>query len=97
MDDIKKFELTSLPKKSQFYSKLREEEITDTDYNKASNVWNHFNIKNMLEYHNLYLKTDVLLMADVFENFRNKGLEIYGLDLAHHYTAPAFSFDSMLK
>ena len=51
----------------------------------------------MGEYHNLYLKTDVLLLAYVFENFRNNAMNIYGLDPAHYYTSPGFSFDAMLK
>jgi hypothetical protein len=97
MDDMKKMELTELPQKINFYSKLTEEHISDKDYEKAKNIWKHFNLKNMQDYHDLYLQTDVLLLADVFENFRRQCKEIYNLDPVHYYTSPGFSFDSMLK
>ena len=97
MDDIEKFKLKQLPRKSKFYSRLSEERMKYKDYQKAKHIWEHFNMQNFGEYHNLYLKTDVLLLADIFENFRNKAMEIYGLDPAHYYTSPGFSFDAMLK
>ena len=76
---------------------MTEEEITNDDYNKAKQIWKHFDIKNMGEYHDLYLNTDVLLLADVFENFRDMCLSYYGLDPVYYYTLPNFAFDAMLK
>jgi len=92
----KKFEDEKLPPKEKFYSELKEEEISDTDYEKAQKVWNNFNIKNLGEYHDLYLMTDVLLLTDVFEKFRNMCLDYYNLDPAHYYTLPNFAWDVML-
>ena len=96
MNDFNKFNETELPPKKEFYSQLAEEDIKDEDYEKAQHIWKHFNIKNLGEYHDLYLKTDVLLLTDVFENFRTKCLEDYGLDPAHYYTLPNFAWDAML-
>ena len=96
MNSWDKFDETQLPPKEAFFSKLTNEHISDADYDKAQNIWNHFEIKTMGEYHDLYLKTDVLLLTDVFENFRNMCLEYYELDPAHYYTLPNFGWDAML-
>ena len=71
MDSFDKFDEEELPPKDEFYSKLNDKQITDLDYKHAKKVWKKFKIKNMGEYHDLYLETDVLLLSDVFENFRN--------------------------
>ena len=97
MNAFDKFTDEQLPSKEQFYSRLTEEDITNDDYNKAKQVWKHFDIKNMGEYHDLYLKTDVLLLTDVFENFKDMCLSYYGLDPVYYYTLPNFAFDAMLK
>ena len=97
MNAFEKFNDEQLPSKEQFYSRLTEEDITNDDYNKAKQVWKHFDIKNMGEYHDLYLKTDVLLLTDVFENFRDMCLSYYGLDPVYYYTLPNFAIDAMLK
>ena len=97
MNAFEKFNDEQLPSKEQFYSRLTEEDITNDDYNKAKKVWKHFDSKNLGEYHDLYLKTDVLLLTDVFENFRDMCLSYYGLDPVYHYTLPNFAFDAMLK
>ena len=97
MNAFEKFNDEQLPSKEQFYSRLTEEDITNDDYNKAKQVWKHFDIKNMGEYHDLYLKTDVLLLTDVFENFRDLCLSYYGLDPVYYYTLPNFAIDAMLK
>ena len=86
-----------LPSKEQFYSRLSEEDIALDDYKKAKQIWKHFDIQNMGEYHDLYLKTDVLLLTDVFENFRDMRLSYYGLDPVFFYTLPNLAFDAMLK
>ena len=76
MNAFDKFNDEQLPSKEQFYSRLTEEDITNDDYNKAKQIWKHFDIKNMGEYHDLYLKTDVLLLTDAFENFQGYVLKL---------------------
>ena len=92
-----KFKETKLPPKEAFYSQLIGEHISDEAYEKAHKIWDHSGIKDLGEYHDLYLKTDVLLLTDVFENFRNMCLDYYGLDPAHYYTLPNFAWDAMHK
>ena len=70
MDSFSKFNDKKLPKKENFYSLLTDEDISDDKYNHAKDVWNTFEIQDMGEYHDLYLKSNILLLADVFENFR---------------------------
>ncbi|XP_068749377.1 uncharacterized protein [Montipora capricornis] len=96
MDSFDKFN-EKLPSKEDFYSILNDEHITDDQYKHAQNVWNTFNLKNMGEYHDLYLKSDILLLADVFENFRKTCLQYYKLDPCHYFTSPGLSWDAMLK
>ena len=74
MDNWEKFDETPLPAKESFYSNLNLENISDEDYEHTQIVWNVFEIKNRAEYHDLHAQTDRLLLADVFENFRNKCL-----------------------
>ena len=69
MDSFDKFNETELPPIKEFYSRLNDSDVDPKDYEHARKVWNHFGIKNMGEYHDLYLKTDVILLADIFENF----------------------------
>ena len=88
---------TQLPEKAGFFSKLYNREIENSDYEHAKNVWETFSIRTLGEYSDIYLQTDVLLLADVFENFRDNCLKSYGLDPGHYYTTPGFSFDAMLK
>ena len=71
MNSFDKCDEEQLPSKEHFYSQLYEEHITDRDYHRANVLWKHFNIKNLGEYHDLYLMTDVYLLTDVFENFRD--------------------------
>ena len=96
MDSFHRFEETKLPVKEQFYSILNEH-ITDEAYKHAQNIWSTFNIKNLGEYHDLYLKTDILLLADVFENFRKTCMQYYKLDPCHYFTSPGLAWDAMLK
>ena len=71
MDSGQRFDETSLPDKEAFYSNLNIEDITDTDYRHANKVFKEFKLKGLGEYHDLYVQSDTLLLADVFENFRN--------------------------
>ena len=96
MDSFEKFN-SPLPKKEEFFSILNNKHISNEDYEHAKNIWNTFNLKNMGEYHDLYLKSDILLLADVFENFRKTCLEYYKLDPCHYFTSPGLSWDAMLK
>ena len=77
MDSFEKFDQTELPTKDQFYSVLNDQHITNDEYNHAKRVWKTFNIYTMGEYHDLYLTSDVLLLADVFENFRRPAYNAY--------------------
>ena len=97
MDSFSKFNDTELPKREEFYSLLTDNNISEDDYSHAQNVWNTFNLKNMGEYHDLYLKTDILLLTDVFENFRKTCLTYYKLDPLHYITSPGLAWDAMLK
>ena len=96
MDSFDKFN-EKLPPKEEFYSILNDEHITDDQYKHAQNVWVTFMLKTMGEYHDLYLKSDILLLADVFENFRKTCLQYYKLDPCHYFTSPGLSWDAMLK
>ena len=91
MDGWDKFEEKRLPSINEFYSKLNMSGISEKDYQHACKVWNEFGLKNMGDYHDLYLKTDVILLTNVFELFRKVCLDNYGLDPAHFYTAPGLA------
>ena len=97
MDSFNKFEETENPPKEAYYSILNNQEITNEDYKHSKLIWKEDKIKNMGEYHDLYLKIDVLLLAGIFENFRNVCLKNYELDPAHYYTSPGLSWDALLK
>ena len=86
-----------LPPRVTFYSRLKEEGVSLCDYWHAVCVWQQFGICNLGEYHDLYLKTDVLILADVFEKFRRLCLKNYGLDAAHYFSLPDFTWEAMLK
>jgi hypothetical protein len=92
-----RFQETQLPQKEQFYSRLTDEHISDEDYDRAQQVWSLFECKTLQDYHDIYLMTDVLLLAQVFETFRSMALKNYGLDPAHYRTLPIFSWDALLK
>ena len=94
MDSFEKFNLRELPNKDQFYSILNDQHIKDDEY---IEVWDIFYIKTMGEYHDLYFVSDVLLLTDVFENFRKTCMQYYKLDPCHYFTIPGLSWDAMLK
>ena len=92
-----KFKETKLPLKEAFYSKLNMVGVSFENYEHVRSVWKEFKIKNLGEYHDLYLKMDVILLANVFEAFREVCLKNYGLDPAHFYTAPGLAWKACIK
>ena len=97
MDSVEKFNQTELPAKEHFYSILNDQHITNDEYDHAKKFGRFSKIKTMGEYHDLYLGSDVLLLADVFESFRKTCLQYYSLDPCHYFTSPGLSWDDMLK
>ena len=97
VSSLDKLSETQLPPKEGFYSHLNDEDISDEDYQHAIKVWNTFGCKTIRDYHDLYLKSDVLLLSDVFENFRATCLKHYKLDPAHYFTSPGLAWDACLK
>ena len=97
MDSFEKFNEKELPTKDQFHSILNDQHITDDEYNHAKEVWNTFMIRTLGDYHDLYLVSDVLLLTDVFENFRKTCMQYYKLDPCHYFTSPGLNWDAMLK
>ena len=97
MDLLEKLKETKLPPKKAFYSRLNGEDISDEDYQHAIKVWETFEMKTLQDYHDLYNEADVLLLADVFENFRDICIKNHKLDPAHYYTAPGLAWDAALK
>ena len=97
MDSWERFNETTLPNKKTFYSKLYLKNIADGDYIHAQKVFKEFEIKNLGQYDDLYVQSDTLLLAYVFENFRTKCIEIYELDPAHFFTCNWVSMASLFK
>ena len=97
MDSFKKFSENKLPDRCKFYSSLKDECISKKDYLHTVTVWNVFRMNTTGDYHDLYLKTGVLLLADVFERFINTCSDYYGLDPCHYFSSPRSSWDAMLK
>ena len=92
-----KFDETLLPSKEAFYSNLNMEYITDTDYRHANKVFKELKLKNLGDYHDLYVQSDTLLLADVFESFKSMCIKVYELDSAHFLTAPGLAWQGCLK
>ena len=97
MNSWERFNEELLPDKEAFYRSLNMEDILDVDYGHAKRVFKNFTNKNLGDYHDLYVQSDTLLLADVFENFRNKCIEIYELDPAHFLSAPGLPWQACLK
>ena len=97
MGSFEKFNETSLPPKEAFHSSLPDTDISDQDYEHATKVWKAFECETLGNYHDLYLVTDVLLLADIFENFRKTCIKHYGFEPVHYYTSPGLSWDVLLK
>ena len=97
MNSLERLKETQLPSREAFYSRLNGVGISDEDYTHAQKVWKTFEMKNLEDYHNLCNQVDVLLLADVFENFRNICIKNYKSDPAHYYTAPGLAWDAAFK
>ena len=97
MSSWDKFDETSLPNIESFYSNLNMSGVSDSDYGHARSVWRELGVKNMGEYHDLYLRTDTVLLVNVFEFFRRVCIENYGLDPSHFCTASALAWKACLK
>ena len=97
MDKWERFNETSLPSKESFYSNLNTEDIDDIDYRHGNNVFNKLKLNNLGHYHDLYVQSDTLLLADVFENFRDMCLKEYELDPAHFLLLPGLAWQACLK
>ena len=96
MDSVERFKERQLPAPSNFYNRLNDEEIGDEDYAHAQQIWRDFGCRNLGDYHDLYLKTDVMLLADVFENFRTISMKSYRLDPCYYVSLPSFAWNAML-
>ena len=96
-DTFDRFDETALPSKEAFYNELKDTPITDADYNHAQNAFSTFEMSDLGNYHDLYLVTDILLLADVFQAFRNMCLSYYRIDPAHCYTTPGLSWQAALR
>ena len=97
MNSMERFDETSLPSKEHFINKLYDKHVLKEQYEYAEYVWTTLECNTMRDYHNHYLITDILLLADVFENFRKMSLETFGLDPIHHYSLPGLSWEALLK
>ena len=97
LDSFGKFDDPKLPEQRDFYSILNESSISSSDYEHAKNVFHTLECKTIGDYHDIYLKTDILLLADVFENFRKTCMSYYKLDPCHYFSSPGLSWDAMLK
>lgn len=97
MDNWDRFNEKELPPIGKFYSSLKNEGISEEEYDHAQTIWREFECKNLGDFHDLYLKTDVLLLADVFQNFRKTSMVNYGLDPGNYLTSPGLSWDALLK
>ena len=95
MDSTTRFKEAELPPQEAFYSILNVEHLSDEAYQHAKNVWSAFSLKTMGDYHDLYLKSDVLLLADVFENFRRTCRQCYKLDSCHYFTSSVLAWDAI--
>ncbi|XP_053209837.1 uncharacterized protein LOC128393666 [Panonychus citri] len=97
MDSWSKFDDVNLPSIDKFYSHLCRKTIDESTYSNLQRIWNHFNCQNLGDFHDIYLKVDVLLLAAIFENFRFTSLKQFGLDPCHYFSTPGLTWDAALK
>ena len=91
VDFLERLDETQLPPRSAFYSRLNDSSISEEDYEHAQTVWKELNCKTLRDYHDLYNISDVLLLADIFENFRDVCMQNYELDPAWYFTSPGLA------
>jgi hypothetical protein len=94
--DYSKLNDEALPPIESFYSRLNDVGCSTGDYERAKQVWKTFKCSKLMDYHNLYLTADVLLLSDIWANFRDVCYKIYNLDASYYYTAPSLSWDAWL-
>ena len=97
INSVGRLDEAELPPKCAFYSKLNDSDIGDEDYEHAQTVWKEFECKTLKDYLNLCNKSDVLILADIFENFRDLCINAYKLDPSWYYTSPGLAWDAALK
>ena len=97
MDNWERFDETSLPNKESFYNNLNMENIDDIDCRRGNSVFKRIKLKNLGEYRDLYVQSDTLLLADVFENFRNTCVKVYELEPVHFLSLPGLAWQACLK
>ena len=97
MDSFKKFFDDNLPDRCEFFSSLKDKRISETDYLHTIDLWIMFKINARADYHDIYLRVDVLLLADIFEKFINMCLEYYVIDPCHYFSSPGLRWNAMLK
>ena len=97
VDNRERFSEISLPSKKGFYNNLNMEDINDIDYRHANNVFKRFKLENLGDYHDLYVQSDTLLLADVFNNFRDMCIKEYELDPGHFLSLPGLAWQACLK
>ena len=108
MNSLERFSEDKLPARKYFFSstkkgkifngsKKSDAQINFKDYLMCEKIWDKFNIKDMSDYHDHYLKKDVLLLVDIFEKFIDTCLKCYGLDPCHYFSSPGLSWNAMLK
>ena len=97
MDSSVRFNETSMPEQEAFYNNLNMEDITGVDHRHAKRVFKSLNNKKLGDYHDLYVQSDTLLLADIFEHFRKMCIKVYELDSAHFLSAPGLAWQVCLK
>ena len=96
-DNINRLKERQFPAQHHFFNKMDDKKCSDSDYAHAKHVWDTFDCQTLRDYHNIYLISDVLLLADFFEKFRDMCMNFYGLEAAHYFSAPGLSWDASLK
>ena len=96
-DSYEKLKYDRLPSQKEFHNTLDDTDCSDDDYAHAKHVWDTFKCQTFEDYHDIYLKSDILLLTDIFEKFRHTSMQNYGLDAAHYYSAPGMSWEAALK
>ena len=95
--DRSKFDETRLPSIDCFYNDLKDEPLSEEDYDRAQQIWTHFDIQNLRQFHDHYLLSDVLLLIDVFQHFRHTTFDAHRLDCLHFFTLPSLAWNAALK